>query len=302
MSLIRFGANPEDAGRALVLAAGLLQGPLNADNRERPLRVARGLCGVGLFADKGGIWPSIFVDAPKMQGKLAALEPSEYPRINDILGQVFFYGREWLTKNLKIVPVASCKIQANSADAITCVGIRGRFGVPVNWSGSRGYMTAGHVGQQVGNTVYDASKAGIGAVVFASDPQPNQYATADFDIALVECDPNAVINNLRIGNFATAAANESVLVHAGNPPLPTDILAYCKWFAATQSAVTFADVYLSSNAVTVDGDSGAPVTLRKSGEVIGHVVAGGANTSCFQDIKPQLARLRSDSKFASLAI
>ena len=301
MSLIRFGASPEDAGRALVLAAGLLQGPSTDASPDRPLRALYGVCGVGLFAEQGRAWPTIFVDAPDMQGTLVAIGASDFPRVNEIIRLVFPQGPSWLTDNLKVVHVAPCAKHADTGDKIIA-GTGGRLGALVRWGTSLGYLTAGHVGQRVGNTVVDAAGGSIGSVVYANDPQPNQHATADIDIALVKCDPTVLAGNIgSIRMVGTAKSNDRVIVQYV-PPITT-IVAYCKWFVATTSGVTFADVYLSSNGITGNGDSGAPVVLAgNSQSVIGHVVAGGRNTSCFQDVKPQMARVRSDPQFAALTI
>lgn len=262
------------------------------------------MCGVGLFGGEGGTWPTIFVDAPDIQGDLVAVDVSEYPAVNEAIGFVFPDGRDWLTHNLKIVRVAPCAKHANTAEKIRAA-MRGRLGARVQWAPTLGYLTAGHVGQRVGNAVIDAAGVRIGSVVFANDPQPNQ-ATADIDIALVQCDTGVTVNNsLGIRTVATARANDRVIVHTLPGRQNATVVAYCKWFAASgvtpADVYTFADVYLSSRAVTVDGDSGGPVTLGGNTHgVIGHVVAGGRNTSCFQDIKPQMARVRSDPQFAAL--
>jgi hypothetical protein len=288
----------------MVLAAGLLQGPWTDARLYRPYGTMLGICGVGLFTS-GGVRPSpaVFVEDPAASGPLGTAAPGEFPKVGDALAVVFPEDRPYLEKNLTIVRVAPTALQASPAEPIEVGGERGHLGAPVHWGPVRGFLTAGHVGKKQGNAVVDASGAPIGSVAYANDPKLSQDASADVDIALVECGAGvSALNPLGIRSVATARANELVSVHTQRGALNATVVAYCSWFSAGPQG-TFADVYLASVAVTAPGDSGAPVTLATSHQgVIGHVVAGGANTSCFQDIKPQLAHLRSVAPFAALAI
>lgn len=307
MSLFQFGATTEDTGRALVLAAGLMQGPSRDRPLTQPFAMSAGVCGVGLFVENRSVFPTIFMNAPHIgDAELRAFGIGDFPILRDVLGMAFPEGRDWLLKNLKVVSVAPCRPLADTGGIIISAQKKGLLGARVKWGSGEGYLTAGHVGQRVGNAVKDAAGGTVGSVVFVNDPQPNTSATADIDIALVECDPkNVAINNsLGITNMATAVSNDSVTVSTQSGPASTSIVGYCKWFTAMNSSgVVFADVYLSTHGVTINGDSGGPVTLANSpADVIGHVVAGGANTSCLQDIKPQIARVRSDPLFTSLVI
>lgn len=303
MGLAHFGGDAQSTARALALASALLDGPQRqmVERREPLAYSAARICGVGLFYAQGRCWPAVIqedYDAPNQLESRSA--EGVLPVLRELAGMVYRdRGVDWLLDGLRLVPVLPCRAQAGLGDAIAVGGIDGQLGAPVRWSAGQGYLTAGHVGQALGTMAFDAFGGPLGHVVQVRNPPPGGGGR-HIDVAVIEVPASMTIGSVRA---SSAQANDAIVVQTRKGPQLTNVLAYCTFFYASLSAVTLADVYLSANGVTQGGDSGGPAWLgRRHEELVGHVVAGGPNTSCVQDVQQQIAKIRSDPGFASLSL
>jgi len=87
-----------------------------------------------------------------------------------------------------------------------------------------------------------------------------------------------------------AAAGEMLSVHRSVALATSPVMGFLQWVRFPRSGVKCANVYITEDGVTDDGDSGAPVTIDDDG--IGHVIgASGRVTSYVQHLGYQLNAL-----------
>lgn len=303
-----FGASSETAARALLLSEGLFQGPTLArtgDWSNVPFGFNYGITGVGLHATGYDIVPAIYtVGSPDQQEMTWAPFSSDTP-IYEAVAQVFGTDLDWILKDVIVVQTGRLELQADPADPIQ-TSVVGQLGAPVQWGASQGFLTAGHVGLAVNTVVQDYALNTVGNVVFALDPT-GKGATPEIDVAVVEVPASQFGNSLGITGTAVARGSASIEVYRrGYPhPVSSTIQGGQGWFVASAPGApltTLASVYLLSAGVTVLGDSGGPVMLQGTKTIIGHVAAGGPATSCIQDVRHQLRRIRSNKAFRTIQI
>lgn len=86
-------------------------------------------------------------------------------------------------------------------------------------------------------------------------------------------------------NAGVADQNDAVVAYGQNGPRSASLRApVIPSFALTTHEGAWKDVFLTSQAVSVKGDSGAPVVLDGTDTVVGLVVAGAGSYSLVQDI------------------
>jgi hypothetical protein len=256
---------------------------------------------VGLFAQNATqVVPCIYFEQPGIVHDLIAQPVTTFPGIVDALGKVF--GPLPWSNSIYAAAVSSTEMHGHPGDYVKCT-VPGQLGAPVTWKGKRGFLTAGHVGGAVKTLAYDAAGKQIGTVVFSLNPPAGAKSTG-VDVAVIEL-PAGVTpgNKLGIKTAKVPQPNAAVVVHTRKGPQNAQIYGANHWWYASGSGVTYTEVYLSNAGVTAGGDSGGPVLLSGTpGGIIGHIVCGGAATSCFQDIDHQLNAIGNDPAFNGIAI
>jgi hypothetical protein len=309
MSLWQFGGTVEHTGRAMVLADGLLNGPIPQKKLSRPFGADFGICGVGLFGEsRRNLKSAIFIDKLEKETKLRAFGLADFPKVRDALGLAFGSEREWLEQDVVVVPVPKTSAQV-APGAYVKAGAPGQLGCPVKWGSgpSKGILTAGHVGLSVGTKAYDDAGKQIGTVIFVLNPSPGAGATAAIDVAVIEFSSGVVaVTTPKIVATAIPPPGAAVEVHVRRSHAATvhttNIYGGAGWFYAVLSNVTYSDVYISGG-VTQSGDSGGPVFLQGVvGNIIGHVVCGAPAISCIQDIQQQLKAISNDPVFSTISL
>jgi hypothetical protein len=334
MWLWEFGASMDVAARALLLAEGLYQGPEPESQSETtasvPFGLSYGICGVGLYAlptghaaskSKGSILfppftarenivPCLFVTAGPGLERLVTQPLATFAPAGAAITAVF--GEEYTTwtSDVVVAPVSPMRPQADPGDPVQ-TSKTGQLGAPVSWGGGKGYLTAGHVGLSVGSVVYDDAGSRIGSIVYADDPTGvGSTAAPGIDVALVDLDSGIPWgNSLGIASAAVAKGLDNVDVYTRaslkSGPTMVSLCSKSEWFIVDDPPTpptALRGVYLSSNGVTAAADSGGPVLLNGTKSIIGHIGAGGSNTSCFQDIRRQLRRIKSNSIYKAITL
>ena len=311
MWLWEFGASVETAGRALLLSEGLYHGPLTGEFNEPfevPFALNYGITGVGLYAlSSSEIVPCLYTP-----GSLDVSELTPHPfqlggPFFEAILQVFGKDFEWIVRDLIVVETGPMELQYDPGDPIQTTTHTGQLGAPVQWGSSRGFLTAGHVGQKSGTTITDASLRKVGSVVYALDPT-GKSATPGIDVAVVEVPYGTPWGNtLGITGTSVATPLAAIDVYRRSTPNPvaSSVRSKADWWVVTAPSTpstTLRAIYLSSTGVTSGGDSGGPVLLQGTTKIIGHVAAGGAAASCIQDVRRQLRKIKSDPTFSSIHI
>jgi hypothetical protein len=179
-------------------------------------------------------------------------------------------------------------LQLQCGDAVR-TAVQGTAGVPLTWTGSSGFATAGHVGVAAKTAVHDAHGQ-VGQVAWANDPTSHGL-TREADFAVVEL-AHGVTCGSALGPFARAGPHDDVFI--GGPAGPTvKVLGYSQFWYLASTGGTLGDAYLTAGQITYGGDSGAAVTLN-SGEVIGHVIGASPGiTTIVQDLDFQLGEAKA---------
>jgi hypothetical protein len=246
----------------------------SVDNFERVLdrdTAPLGVYGSGLWADDHGrLSPAVFV-----QFGLAPLEgvPGSETEFSRILRPL--EGLEDLTRELLFVGLPPPQLQQRTAvgpnDIALFGSLRGRLGLPV-WSpnGSNGYTTAGHNAPQTSVVVWDEQGRRIGNVDLSIHLRNRPAMTPTADVALVELN-HADSNSGGTVKIATCRAFDKVRLQPGG--LTSFIRGVSPDFAWLPSTASWGEVAITSEMISIPGDSGA-VVYRDDGMAVGHVVAG----------------------------
>jgi hypothetical protein len=308
MWLWEFGAPLEIAARALLLSQGLYEGPTLGESGEWsnvPFAFNYGITGVGLYVrNPNDIVPSIYtVGSPDLKEMTWTPFPSGGP-FYEAVARVFGTELDWILKDVIVVQTGRLELQADPGDPIQTTTDTGQLGAPVQWGTSYGYLTAGHVGKSVGSIIQDSALNTVGTVVFAMDPT-GKGATPEIDVAVVEVAGKVWSNRLSITGAAVARGSAAVDVYRRSypNPIPSTIQGGKSWFVASPPGApltTLNAVYLTSAGVTAGGDSGGPVMLSGTTTMIGHVAAGGPATSCIQDVRHQMRKIKSNPAFRTI--
>jgi len=309
MWLWEFGAPIEIAARALLLSEGLYEGPTAGEGGEWsnvPFGFNYGITGVGLYVrNPGDIVPSIYtVGSPEQKEMTWGNFPSGGP-FYEAVARVFGTDLDWILKDVIVVQTGKLELQADPGDPIQTT-VTGQLGAPVQWGGgaSCGFLTAGHVGRSVGSIVQDSALNMVGTVVLALDPT-GKGATPEIDVAVVEVAAHAWGNRLGISGASAGSGSAAIDIYRRSypNPIPSTIQGGKGWCVVSPPGApltTLNAVYLSSAGVTAGGDSGGPVMLQGTTNMIGHVAAGGPATSCIQDVRHQMRKIKSNPAFRTI--
>jgi hypothetical protein len=228
--------------------------------------------------------------------------PSEGP-FYEAVARVFGTNLDWILKDVIVVQTGRLELQADPGDPVQTTAT-GQLGAPVQWGTSFGFLTAGHVGKSVGSIVQDSGLNTVGTVVFAMDPT-GKGATPEIDVAVVEVPWKDWGNRLGITGAAVARGSAAIDIYRRSypNPIPSTIQGGKGWCVVSPPGApltTLNAVYLSSAGVTAGGDSGGPVMLNRTTNIIGHVAAGGPATSCIQDVRHQMRKIKSKPAFKTI--
>lgn len=305
MPVWQFGNDKGAAARAALLAEALFEGP-RGESRKAPFAWEYKICGVGLFARNAtNVVPALFVETTGAVNQLSVLNWSNDAEASAALTAVFGTNRQWLGE-VVAVRVPPTLHHAGPGDGITVLGKTGLLGSAVKWAGGHGYLTAGHVAQAKGNAVFDSGGSKLGNVVFirtGSSAVSGGCTSSSVDVAVIDLGPGIPVLTAGISRTGMASPRASVDVYTASGPQVALIYAATQWWWMSGAGVALTQVYLSGSSITSPGDSGGPVTLSASPNLlIGHVVGGNAVLSCFQEVDHQLAEIRGDPTFSTITI
>jgi hypothetical protein len=166
-------------------------------------------------------------------------------------------------------------------------------------AGTDGILTAGHVAHA--GVATDAQGGCIGTVTFSEDPSRAAAGSDCVDVAVIELDPNYIDDEglphaahpappVRPGDRITAYGNVT-------GRMTQEVWLVLKSGRGPSGGGDWADLLMVKPGFSTQGDSGGPVFVEGTDELVGHIVAGGRDVySWVQDITVQLsaigARLR----------
>jgi hypothetical protein len=166
---------------------------------------------------------------------------------------------------------------AVAGEDLVCHGIKGTCGVEVRTAnGSAAVLTAGHVARPVGSSIF-ASGSKIGSVLFTDSLSQHSPPVLAADVAVVELGRGVVATNRRRvpGQVQAKQLDNVVADHQGGPPQSGWIRNAVTSFALRQNVGLWGEVFVTDRAISIGGNSGAPVYLNDgSDRLLGHVVAG----------------------------
>jgi hypothetical protein len=180
---------------------------------------------------------------------------------------------------------------------------QGTCGTPVTWGNNhRGFLTAGHVANQINYNVEDINGNYIGVVAGVWDSAQSQTGA---DIAVVELsNANIVLNHSGFQGpqkITQGPANIDLYLPGGTST--AQVLGNASWLNFPSTKGTYLDLYLTGTSITQGGDSGSAVTITGTNDLIGHVIAGtGTLMSVIQDAQYQLSVIKTAPLFNSITL
>lgn len=189
-----------------------------------------------------------------------------------------------------IVVLPRPRPQASPAGHAGCLGQNGHFGVRAVRLGIEGILTAGHVARLAGSAVQDdAGHAGTVTFSDSLDCHPGGVDCAD--VAFVQTNRVDAMSNVAISELREAKQHDDVTAYARGQAASAWIRGVSPSFGLDRGRGAWGEVYITSAAISVGGDSGAPVLLAGSSIAGGHIVAGDDVTySIVQDAGYQLGK------------
>jgi hypothetical protein len=171
-------------------------------------------------------------------------------------------------------------------DPVVCLGMRGTCGVAVSTEqGNPAFLTAGHVARPVGTTVDDATGR-IGTVVWSDSLADHRPGEVCADAGVVELRADIPVQGgpgIAVSGSASQLAH--VVSHGQRGPRSAWLrVPLMPSFALTTNEGAWGDVFLTDQAISIGGDSGAPVLLDETNTLVGLIVAGAGSYSLVQDI------------------
>ena len=245
-----------------------------------------GIYGTGVVTEDREPRPAIFVMVELLNAaRLLRTDVIPWTASEVIHGYLQDLGLE-LPEGTLVVGLERPEEQVAPGDPLVCLGVRGTCGIAVVASAATSaVLTAGHAARPVGSSVDDASGR-IGTVAWSDSLSQHPAGAVCADAAVVELRPGfRASGGPAIVNAGVADQNDAVVAYGQNGPRSAWLRApVIPSFALTTHEGAWKDVFLTSQAVSVKGDSGAPVVLDGTGTVVGLVVAGAGSYSLVQDI------------------
>ena len=171
---------------------------------------------------------------------------------------------------------------------------QGTRGFDVTWTGGSGFLTAGHVAPVLKGGILDASLSTIvGEVQAFSDPNGSGYAPKR-DVAVVRWWRRDLWQAHYPRLTGVGATGGSLIdVHRPTGQVRATVTAYAPYWVSSVISGTYGRVYVTTQCVTTDGDSGA-AALTPSGGAVGTVVAGIPGfATLVQDVRYQLSGMNT---------
>jgi hypothetical protein len=168
----------------------------------------------------------------------------------------------------------------------------GTLGFRVVWPGHDGFLTAGHVATSGSGPVRANAPPGnpvVGNVIYTGDPT-GKGAVPGEDVAVIEHGGRPAVHPAFGSRAVSPAALAPVEIHTSRGVVRDTIRAFFQFYYSPTIGGTWGECYMTTNGVTMPGDSGAPV-VSASGDPIGTVVAGTRGfADLVQKVDYQIAR------------
>lgn len=164
-------------------------------------------------------------------------------------------------------------------------GTRGTFGARVTVNGREAILTAGHVADK-GQVVRDAEDR-KGTVSYSISPTRTATGEVVADVAVVVPHLDGAWEQaLDYADLGDVTGGSSVTMFGAESGKCTDRIWIVGWFVWGDNAPgQWKDVAVTTQVISEQGDSGAPVVLEDSDDLVGHLVgAVPGKGSLVQDI------------------
>jgi hypothetical protein len=257
---------------------------------EVPLAATRGVYGAGVGRAGVVVAPLVLCDlslAPP-EPRFLIDSPAAFAVISELtVGDV--------PSGTLVLGVRAPRPGAGPADGVVCrVGSvkigDGTLGAIVSAAGTDAILTAGHVGSSMGATAASGANP-VGTISFTVSPMSQPPKVPSADVAVITIGPRALSAQrltiavsgaaIRVSGAAIAGPGDSVELYSPRGVQRDTLFGFSSWVWSPQLPGTWADVYLTDHSISVGGDSGAPVLLQGTDELIGHVVGESANVTTF---------------------
>lgn len=184
-----------------------------------------------------------------------------------------------------VVPGAPITVGSRSATAGIWVKCRSTW--------STGFLTAGHAAPNTNVIVRDSQGAAIGTVLRSVHGSIGSSVTATADVAIIEAGAGVSFTSPGLP-IQSVTPKDQVGLQVSRGAFTSWIRGLSPSFAVSPNDQPWGEVGLTASAISIAGDSGAPITAN------GHVVAslvGGArhDYSVVQDIEYQLTEIDADA-------
>lgn len=253
--------------------------------RQRPPAGVDAIYAAGLVQHEGRTAPVLLIDERTIASQSAGIRPLRaLPEARHLVGPM-----QLESEDVLVLPIPEPIPYFAPCESVYSPGRQGTFGATVALAdGERLITTAGHVAAS-GVTVSDAAGS-MGTVVWSHDPAVTPAPVAAADIALVR--PHAGIDSHELTITGPTAARpgdpldvRGSLTKSGH----SATMGFVPQMYVPSMAGMWGQLYFTTSAASVAGDSGAPVLAAGSSDIVGHVVGGAPGmTSYIQSIDLQL--------------
>lgn len=247
------------------------------------------LLGVGVAVHSGNEYPMVLVNSSGVRdvdsGKTVH-DVSDIPEVEDELGE--HVGHDEM-HNYKVRLVEPPEPQYFPGDEVHGLGTRGTLGAGVSVNGTDAILTAGHVAQ--GATTVKNSGGVPGQVLVSIDPSSTGSAMPMADVAVIQPARWATASTIQLSGTSSAVqGGTEIEIHGLSGVQSATVMGFTPFLHVPSMAGQWGDLYFTTAGVTAGGDSGAPVVLKGTDSLIGHLVgASGSTTSYIQTITLQLS-------------
>jgi len=246
--------------------------------------------GAGIIEQPDGPRPVVFVDqraAPSTDSPSRGLpEVRELPEIAALLAEHEIR----VPSRAVVLALPPAHPQYGPGRHVAGAGRTGTLGARVTTAaGKDGILTAGHVATM--GAVMRNRDDQLADTTFSIDPAQVPAAQVTADVAVVEpISPSAWHPGIALTGVAAPAIGDQVTLVGDVSGLQTSrIMAASPALWLSESSGMWASVLLTTESFSQQGDSGGPVTVQGSADLVGHLVGGsGVVTSYVQSIDVQL--------------
>jgi hypothetical protein len=263
-----------------------------ADIAADPSTVAFGVYGSGAWVlDSEQVVPALFVQPGMAEPGGAHLENSE-------LGALVPPPLRGELADVRAIPLAQPSAYATTVSPGAPITIGSRSATSGIWvrcrtTQTQGFLTAGHAAPTMNVLVRDDQGTAVGRVLRSLHRGIGSSITATADVAVIEPKTGVSIPGPGLP-IQSVAAKDQIALQVSRGSSTSWIRGLSPSFAVSPTDQPWGEVGLTASAISIAGDSGAPITAN------GHVVAslvGGArhDYSVVQDIEYQLTELRADA-------